>query len=70
MCVCLILPLVCVVVCSQLDMELEAHNLRRFQKIMGDNKNVKFPTPLFPYVTKSVLVETFEVCRTIVCVYL
>ena len=42
-------------------MELEAKNLRRFQQIMGDNENIKFPTPLFPYVTKRVLVETFEV---------
>lgn len=46
----------------QLDMELEAHNLRRFQQNMGDNYCVKFPTPLFPFVTKRVLVETFEVC--------
>ena len=45
----------------QLDMELEAHNLRRFQQNMGDNYCVKFPTPLFPFVTKRVLVETFEV---------
>ena len=42
-------------------MELEAYNLRRFQQIMGDYENIKFPTPLFPYVTKRVLVETFEV---------
>lgn len=45
----------------QLDMELEAYNLLRFQQIMGDNEDVRFPTPLFPYVTKRVLVETFEV---------
>ena len=42
-------------------MELEARNLRHFQQIMGDRDCVKFPTPLFPFVTKSVLVETFEV---------
>jgi aarF domain-containing kinase len=44
----------------QLDMELEARNLQRFQEKLGSNYCVKFPTPLFPYVTKRVLVETFE----------
>ena len=43
----------------QLDMELEAHNLRRFQRNMADKYCIKFPTPLF--FTKRVLVETFEV---------
>lgn len=58
-CICSYTRLSCLV---QLDMELEAHNLRRFQQNLGDNYCVKFPTPLFPFVTKRVLVETFEVC--------
>lgn len=47
----------------QLDMELEAWNLKRFQQILGDRDSVRFPTPLFPFVTKRVLVETFEVSK-------
>ena len=45
----------------QLDMEMEAHNLSKFNMLMTGYDSVKFPTPLYPFVTKSVLVESYEV---------
>ena len=45
----------------QLDMEMEAHNLSKFSMLMKGYDTVKFPTPLYPFVTKSVLVESYEV---------
>ena len=32
---------------------------------MVDYSNIKFPAPIYPYVTKEVLVESFEVCTCI-----
>ena len=46
---------------SQLDLKLEAKNLLKFQDLMNGYENIKFPTPITPYVTNSVLVESFEV---------
>jgi predicted unusual protein kinase regulating ubiquinone biosynthesis (AarF/ABC1/UbiB family) len=45
----------------QLDMEREAKNLCRFRAQTTGCGNIKFPTPIYPYVTKEVLVESFEV---------
>ena len=45
----------------QLDLKLEAKNLLKFQDLMNSYENIKFPTPITPYVTSSVLVESFEV---------
>lgn len=45
----------------QLDMEVEARNLSKFNGLMQGYDNVKFPTPLYPFVTKTVLVESYEV---------
>lgn len=45
----------------QLDLKLEAKNLLKFQDLMNGYENIKFPTPILPYVTNSVLVESFEV---------
>lgn len=45
---------------KQLDLEAEGRNLMRFHGILANHQNVKFPSPFFPYVTKSVLVESFE----------
>ncbi|XP_023963537.2 uncharacterized aarF domain-containing protein kinase 2 isoform X3 [Chrysemys picta bellii] len=46
---------------QQLDLRYEARNLERFQKNFLDVDFVKFPTPLRPFVTRNILVETFEV---------
>ena len=45
----------------QLDLKLEAENLLKFQNLMNGYENIKFPTPITPFVTNSVLVESFEV---------
>ncbi|TFK02839.1 muscarinic acetylcholine receptor M2 [Platysternon megacephalum] len=45
---------------QQLDLRYEARNLERFQKNFLDVDFVKFPTPLRPFVTRNILVETFE----------
>lgn len=45
----------------QLDLQLEAENLCKFQELLGGYSSVKFPTPIHPFVTRSVLVESFEV---------
>lgn len=45
----------------QLDLQLEAENLCKFQELLGGHSSVKFPTPIHPFVTRSVLVESFEV---------
>lgn len=51
----------CVIHTLQLDLKLEAKNLLKFQDLMNGYENIKFPTPITPYVTNSVLVESFEV---------
>ncbi|XP_030588102.1 uncharacterized aarF domain-containing protein kinase 2 [Archocentrus centrarchus] len=45
---------------KQIDLRFEARNIERFQNNFRDFDYVKFPTPLRPFVTRSILVETFE----------
>lgn len=45
---------------EQLDLTWEARNLQRFISNFKWWRNVSFPTPLYPLVRPSVLVETFE----------
>ncbi|XP_007903289.1 uncharacterized aarF domain-containing protein kinase 2 isoform X2 [Callorhinchus milii] len=44
----------------QIDLRYEAENLERFRENFKDVESVRFPMPLRPFVTKRVLVETFE----------
>ncbi|KYO36510.1 hypothetical protein Y1Q_0024234 [Alligator mississippiensis] len=44
----------------QTDLRYEAKNLERFQQNFLDMDFVKFPTPLRPFVTRNILMETFE----------
>ncbi|XP_016358463.1 uncharacterized aarF domain-containing protein kinase 2 [Sinocyclocheilus anshuiensis] len=45
---------------KQIDLRFEAQNIEKFQKNFKDLQYVKFPTPLRPFVTRTVLVETYE----------
>uniref|UniRef100_A0A7M4FJF9 AarF domain containing kinase 2 n=1 Tax=Crocodylus porosus TaxID=8502 RepID=A0A7M4FJF9_CROPO len=45
----------------QTDLRYEARNLERFQQNFLGMDFVKFPTPLHPFVTRNILMETFEV---------
>lgn len=45
----------------QIDLRFEARNIERFQENFRDVDGIKFPTPLRPFVTRNILVETFEV---------
>ena len=45
----------------QIDLRFEAENIERFKENFRDVDFVKFPTPLRPFVTRTILVETFEV---------
>ncbi len=56
-------PLITLAMCksSQLNLKREARNLRRFRNKMSSYSNLTFPTPIYPYVTSEVLVESFEV---------
>ncbi|CAG5957735.1 unnamed protein product [Menidia menidia] len=45
---------------KQIDLRFEAKNIERFRENFRDVTNVKFPTPLRPFITRNVLVETFE----------
>ncbi|XP_008577979.1 PREDICTED: uncharacterized aarF domain-containing protein kinase 2 isoform X2 [Galeopterus variegatus] len=45
---------------QQIDLRYEAQNLEHFQHNFQNVKSVKFPTPLHPFVTRDVLVETYE----------
>jgi len=45
---------------KQLDLRLEAGNLKRFKQNFRHWRSVGFPSPLFPLVSPSVLVESFE----------
>ncbi|XP_068169918.1 uncharacterized aarF domain-containing protein kinase 2 isoform X2 [Antennarius striatus] len=45
---------------KQIDLRFEARNIERFRENFRDVDYVKFPTPLRPFVTRTVLVETFE----------
>ncbi|XP_072242350.1 uncharacterized aarF domain-containing protein kinase 2 [Leuresthes tenuis] len=45
---------------KQIDLRFEARNIELFRENFRDVDNVKFPTPLRPFVTRNILVETFE----------
>uniref|UniRef100_A0A3Q3AMF5 AarF domain containing kinase 2 n=1 Tax=Kryptolebias marmoratus TaxID=37003 RepID=A0A3Q3AMF5_KRYMA len=45
---------------NQIDLRFEARNMERFRENFRDVDHVKFPTPLRPFVTRNILVETFE----------
>lgn len=45
---------------QQIDLRYEARNLEHFQCNFLNVDSVKFPTPLHPFVTRDVLVETYE----------
>uniref|UniRef100_A0A2K5PCE5 ABC1 atypical kinase-like domain-containing protein n=1 Tax=Cebus imitator TaxID=2715852 RepID=A0A2K5PCE5_CEBIM len=45
---------------GEIDLRYEAQNLEHFQVNFRNVKAVKFPTPLRPFVTREVLVETYE----------
>lgn len=45
---------------QQIDLRYEAHNLEHFQRNFRNVSSVRFPTPLRPFVTRDVLVETYE----------
>uniref|UniRef100_A0A8D0MEF6 ABC1 atypical kinase-like domain-containing protein n=1 Tax=Sus scrofa TaxID=9823 RepID=A0A8D0MEF6_PIG len=45
---------------QQIDLRYEARNLEHFQCNFLHVNSVKFPTPLRPFVTRDVLVETYE----------
>ncbi|XP_012623473.1 putative aarF domain-containing protein kinase 2 isoform X3 [Microcebus murinus] len=47
-------------VAVKVDLRYEARNLEHFQRNFQNVKAVKFPTPLRPFVTRDVLVETYE----------
>lgn len=48
-------------ICFQIDLRFEARNMERFTENFRHIDHVKFPTPLRPFVTRNILVETFEV---------
>ncbi|XP_041072097.1 uncharacterized aarF domain-containing protein kinase 2 isoform X2 [Carcharodon carcharias] len=43
-----------------IDLRYEAKNMERFRENFQDMESVKFPIPLRPFVTRTILVETFE----------
>ncbi|XP_029697305.1 uncharacterized aarF domain-containing protein kinase 2 [Takifugu rubripes] len=45
---------------KQIDLRFEARNIERFRENFRNVGYVKFPKPLHPFVTRTVLVETFE----------
>ncbi|KAG8539347.1 hypothetical protein GDO81_021035 [Engystomops pustulosus] len=45
---------------QQIDLRFEARNLETFQKKFEKMDFIKFPSPLRPFVTRNILVETFE----------
>uniref|UniRef100_A0A673BDN2 ABC1 atypical kinase-like domain-containing protein n=1 Tax=Sphaeramia orbicularis TaxID=375764 RepID=A0A673BDN2_9TELE len=45
---------------KQIDLRFEARNFEHFRNNFRDVDYVKFPTPLRPFVTRTILVETFE----------
>ncbi|XP_035520644.1 uncharacterized aarF domain-containing protein kinase 2 [Morone saxatilis] len=45
---------------KQIDLRFEARNIERFRDNFRNVDYVKFPTPLRPFVTRTILVETFE----------
>uniref|UniRef100_A0A8C4I3B2 ABC1 atypical kinase-like domain-containing protein n=1 Tax=Dicentrarchus labrax TaxID=13489 RepID=A0A8C4I3B2_DICLA len=47
-------------VAIKIDLRFEARNIERFRDNFRNVDYVKFPTPLRPFVTRNILVETFE----------
>ncbi|XP_077423339.1 putative aarF domain-containing protein kinase 2 [Vanacampus margaritifer] len=45
---------------KQIDLRFEAKNFEKFRENFRNVDYVKFPTPLRPFVTRTILVETFE----------
>lgn len=45
---------------KQIDLRFEAKNIERFRENFRNVESVKFPTPLRPFITRTILVETFE----------
>lgn len=45
---------------QQIDLRYEARNLEHFQHNFENVTSVKFPTPLHPFITRDILVETYE----------
>ncbi|XP_042351922.1 uncharacterized aarF domain-containing protein kinase 2 [Plectropomus leopardus] len=45
---------------KQIDLRFEARNIERFQENFRNVDYVRFPTTLRPFVTRTILVETFE----------
>ncbi|XP_064145709.1 uncharacterized aarF domain-containing protein kinase 2 isoform X1 [Loxodonta africana] len=45
---------------QQIDLRYEARNLEHFQRNFQNVSAVRFPTPLRPFVSRDVLVETYE----------
>nr|XP_056703098.1 uncharacterized aarF domain-containing protein kinase 2 [Euleptes europaea] len=50
---------------QQIDLRCEARNLERFRLNFRDEDSVKFPVPLRPFVTRNILVETFEAAEPV-----
>ena len=44
---------------SQLDLRIEARNLKRFRRDFADDPQVEFPQPVMDLTTEKVLVEAF-----------
>ncbi|CAO2603262.1 Uncharacterized aarF domain-containing protein kinase 2 [Lemmus lemmus] len=47
-------------VAVKIDLRYEARNLEHFQHNFENMTSVKFPTPLHPFITRDILVETYE----------
>ncbi|KAG8012817.1 putative aarF domain-containing protein kinase 2, partial [Nibea albiflora] len=47
-------------VAIKIDLRFEAKNMERFRDNFRNMDHVRFPTPLRPFVTRNILVETFE----------
>lgn len=45
---------------KQIDLRFEARNIEKFKRNFKNVDFVRFPTPLQPFVTRTILVETFE----------
>jgi len=45
---------------SQMDLRTEAANLKRFNENFEDNPQIEFPKPYDGYVTRDILIESFE----------
>ena len=46
---------------AQIDLRIEANNLDTFVENFNDVSFIRFPLPLRPFVSRDVLVETYEV---------